>query len=112
MPAWRGRQAFSVTTWNSASCETRYTDLHARASRYFDFPSMKTAENVDGNIKTRLPSMKRAVFVDGNTKSRLPSMKTAENVDEKFKNRLPSMKRAENVDGCLSLKKVDSLQLK
>lgn len=86
MPAWRGRQAFGVTIWKSASCKTRYTDLHARASRYFDFPSIKTAENVDGSFKNKLPSMKNG-----------------KNVDEKYKTRLPSMKRAVFVDGKMIL---------
>ena len=56
-----------------------------QASRYFDFPSIKTAENVDGKFKNKLPSMKNGKNVDEKYKSRLSSMKTAENVDGKFK---------------------------
>ena len=57
-----------------------------QASRYFDFPSMKTAENVDGKFENKLPSMKNG-----------------KNVDEKYKTRLPSMKRAVFVDGKMIL---------
>ena len=38
-------------------------------NRCFAFPSMKTAQNVDGRRQKQFPSMKRAVFVDGNARS-------------------------------------------
>ena len=48
MPAWRGRQAFNVTTCYSLYCLTHFPDFHARAYRHFVFTSMKTGKNVDG----------------------------------------------------------------
>ena len=57
------------------------TGLCARTARYSDFPSMKTAKNMDEKFNMMLPSMKNAKNVDGKFKNQLPSMKTAKNVD-------------------------------
>ena len=81
MPAWRGRQAFNVTTYYSVYCVTRLPILHARSALHSDFTSMKTGKNMDSKLENRFPSMKTALFVDGSQKIQLPSMKTAKNVD-------------------------------
>ena len=47
--------------------QNTHAALHARTARYSDFPSMKTAENVDENTKSDLSSMKTAENVDGRT---------------------------------------------
>ena len=65
MPAWRGRQAFNVTTYYSVYCVTHFPDFYARASRHFVFTSMKTALFVDGSQKIQLSSMKTGENVDG-----------------------------------------------
>ena len=45
--------------------DTRIAHIRVVSVVYFDFPSMKRAENVDGKFKNRLSSMKRAEIVDG-----------------------------------------------
>ena len=49
------------------------------------FPSIKTAKNVDGSMKNDISSMKTAKNVDGSMKNDIPSMKTAQNVDGRMK---------------------------
>ena len=64
--------------------DTRIAHIRVVSVVYFNFPSMKRVENVDGMFKNQFPSMKTAENVDGKSNNRFPSMKRAENVDGKF----------------------------
>ena len=46
---------------------------------------MKSAENVDDNLKNKLPSMKSAENMDGSTETNLPSMKSGDFMDGRYK---------------------------
>ena len=45
--------------------DTRIAHIRVVSVVYFNFPSMKRVENVDGKFKNRFPSMKMAEIVDG-----------------------------------------------